>query len=54
MKESSLEHEINAIEVRKAEAYKGYAKSIAIAIICFSLLTFAFTAAYIGTFLLFQ
>ncbi|MBQ9266838.1 MAG: hypothetical protein IJ217_00905 [Clostridia bacterium] len=43
-----------ALEIRKVAIAKKYTKSIAITIICFSVLSFAFTAGYMGTFLLFK
>ena len=54
MKETSLEKEINALEVRKVAIAKRALKGIAISALCLSFLSFAFAIGYAGTFLLFR
>ncbi len=54
MKESSLEHEIKALEVRKVAISKRIIKNVLISVVYVSLIGFAFSAGYIGTFLLFK
>ena len=44
----------NSLEIRNVALVKKVAKTVAIATVCFSLLSLAFAAGYIGTFLLFK
>ena len=44
----------NSLEIRKVALVKKFAKGVAITTICFSVLSLAFAAGYMGTFRLFK